>query len=272
MGYHEVGHEADCLPLGREPRITIKVPDVELDHLPGAPLKVAIAQVRFAPVFAIERRSDVAAFQERLGDRYVALEATSSESQFSTRGAATPQPPGPDPEVVWRFERLERDWTISLSSTSLALEAVHYLDFDDFAGELSTIVEGLNEVFKPQREVRLGLRYVNHIDDKRLQKDGIRYFLNERLISPVGADLGDDLLGSLAELRFREQEGTLVIRHGLIEPARYLIDFDRFNAEERDFDHGSVVERIKGFHRLIEPLFVWSISDRYLKELQGATR
>jgi uncharacterized protein (TIGR04255 family) len=223
-------------------------------------------------VFAIERRPDVAAFQERLGERYVALEATSSEAQLSGRGAETPQPPGPDPEVVWRFERLERDWTISLSSTSLALEAVHYLDFDDFAGELSAIVEALNEVFKPQREVRLGLRYVNHIDDERLREEGIRPFLNEQLISPVGGDLGGDLLGSLAELRFREHEGTLVIRHGLVEPASYLIDFDRFNTEERDFDHGSVVERIKQFHRLIEPLFVWSISERYLDELRGGAR
>jgi uncharacterized protein (TIGR04255 family) len=224
-------------------------------------------------VFAIERRPDVAAFQERLGERYVALEATSSESQFSARGAETPQSPGPDPEIVWRFERLARDWTISLSSTSLALEAAHYHDFDDFAGELSAIVEALDEVFKPRREVRLGLRYVNHIDDERLREDGIRYFLKEQLISPVGTpELGDDLVGSLAELRFREPEGTLAIRHGLIEPARYLIDFDRFNAEERDFDSDSVVERIQKFHRLIEPLFAWSISERYLEELRGRAR
>jgi uncharacterized protein (TIGR04255 family) len=253
-------------------RIAIKVPDVELEHLPKAPLKFAIAQVRFAPVFAIERREQVAAFQELLGDRYIALESTPPKPRIAAVGAATPQPAGADPETVWQFRRPEHRWTISLSSTSLALEAVKYRDFDDFAAELSTIVKALHEVFEPKHEVRLGLRYVNHIEDERLQKRGVLFFLNEQLAAPIGADLGNDLIGSLAELRFRERGGTLAIRHGLIEPTRYLLDFDRFNAEERDFAPDSVVKRVKRFHDLIERLFVWSISERYLKELRRAAR
>lgn len=213
----------------------------------------------------------MASFQERLGERYVALEAEAPRPQIGL-GAVTPQPPGGDPETVWRFRRSEPGWTISLSSTSLALEAVEYLDFDDFAAELSEVVRALDEVFAPRVEVRLGLRYVNRIADERLRKRGVAFFVNEQLASPVGADLGNDLVGSLAELRFREGGGTLAIRHGLIEPARYLLDFDRFSAEERDFAPSSIIERVKRFHGLIERLFVWSIADRYMKELRRSTR
>lgn len=219
----------------------------------------------------MERREGVAGFQARLGDRYIAQEPAPS-APVVARGAATPEAPAPGQETVWRFQRPQGDWTVSLSSTSLALEAVRYLDFNDFARELSSIVKALHEEFEPKREVRLGLRYVNRIEDRRLEKRGIGFFVNEQLAAPVGEDLGSDLLGSLAELRFRERGGTLAIRHGLIEPAQYLLDFDRFGAEERDFSPGSIVERVKRFHGLIERLFVWSISARYLKELRRGGR
>lgn len=230
-----------------------------------------IAQVRYAPVFAIERRAEVAGFQALLGDAYVARQPAPSRPIMASP-AATPQPPGADPETIWRFERPEGDWTISLSSTSLALEAIRYLDFDDFAAELSRIVRALHDAFAPRHEVRLGLRYVNRIEDARLEKRGITFFLHEGLAAPVGGELGNDLLGSLAELRFRERGGMLAIRHGLIEPTQYLLDFDRFSTEEREFAPGSIVERIKRFHSLIERLFVWSISPRYLKELKRGSR
>ncbi len=259
-------------PIGKgRNRIAIKIPEVELEHLPTAPLRRVIAQVRFAPVFAIEKRAEVADFQAGLADRYLAQTPEAPQTTMA-RGAMTPQPPGGDPETVWRFRNPERDWTISLSSTSLALEATRYLNFDDFAGELSEIVKALANTFEPKREVRLGLRYVNRIEDKRLQRRGVPLFLNEQLATPVGGDLGSDLLGSLAELRFRERGGTLAIRHGLIEPTRYLLDFDRFSAEEREFVPSSVVRRVKRFHGLIERLFVWSITDRYMKELRRSAR
>lgn len=242
-----------------------------MEHLPQAPLKLVIAQVRFAPEYAIERREEVAGFQTRLGDRYLAKESASPKP-VAAGWAMTPQPPGADPETVWRFQDPERDWTISLSSTSLALEAVHYLDFDDFARELSRIVKSLDEQFAPRREVRLGLRYVNRIEDERLQKRGVGFFIGEELASPVGGELGKDLLGSLAELRFRERGGTLAIRHGLIEPTQYLLDFDRFSGEEQDFAPASIVTRVKRFHSLIERLFVWSVSERYLNELRRSAR
>jgi uncharacterized protein (TIGR04255 family) len=248
--------------VARRSAIPIKIPNVELGHLPKAPLRWAIAQVRFAPVLAVEDPAVVARFEASLSDAYAAMEPLKAE------GVAG----GPAGETIWLFRDPERQWTVSLTRASLALEAVTYLDFDHFAGELATVLRNFDKVFEPRTEVRLGVRYVNRIEDDRLEKRGIEFFINEKLAGPVGGELGSDLVGSRCELRFRERSGHVAIHHGLIEPSTYLLDFDHFSEGERDFVPRTIVERVKRFHGLIERLFVWSISDRYLKELQGARR
>ena len=226
-------------------------------------MKLAIAQVRFAPVYAVEQIVAVAEFQKRLGEHYVAQDAPRAVGA-GVVGAAG--------ESTWLFRDGERGWTISLTPSSLGLEAITYVDFDDFAAELSKVLRTLEAVFEPRIEVRLGVRYINRIEDDRLQKRGIDFFVNEQLASPVGADLGTDLQHSLCELRFRERGGWMAIRHGLVESSTYLLDFDHFTEGERDFVPKTIVTRVKRFHSLIERLFVWSLSERYLKELKGGDR
>lgn len=201
-----------------------------------------------------------------------------AETPITPRSAATlgptplPARSAPSQETVWPFRNRERDWTVSLSSTSLALEAGLYLDFDDFAAELERILGALHDVFAPRQELRLGLRYINRIEDEQLKKRGISFFINEELARPVGGPLGSNLISSISELRFRERESTVVVRHGLIEEAAYLLDFDHFSDERRDFDPEAIVRRIQKFHALIERVFVWSLSDRYLKQLRKGNR
>jgi uncharacterized protein (TIGR04255 family) len=224
--------------------------------------------VRFAPVFAIERREEVAKFQEKLDPHYVAQDPLAPQYGGGIGSGTAPTRPAPSQESVWPFQDPEREWTVSLSSTSLALEAVQYLDFDDFAAELDAILASLHEVFAPRQEMRLGLRYINRIEDQRLEKRGISFFINDELATPVGGTLGQALLRSYCELRFRERASIIVLRHGLIEPSHYLLDLDHFCDEVRKFEPKSIVKRVRKYHELIERLFVWSLSDRYLKELR----
>lgn len=200
----------------------------------------------------------MAEFQARLGRRYL-LQSPPGEPGSGSAGG----------DSIHLFRDPERDWTVSLTSDSLGLEAKTYHDFEDFAGELDRVLGNAAEIFAPQTEVRLGVRYVNRIEDERLQKRGIEFFIRQELASPVGSELGDELAQSLCQLRFRERGTWLAIRHGLVEPDAYLLDFDNFVEGERDFDPAGIVKRVNESHDLIERLFVWSISERYLKELQG---
>lgn len=211
--------------------------------------------MRFAPIYALEQPAAIAEFQECLGRKYVAQEGTVSSA--GSTGS------------TWLFRDSERGWTVSITSTSLGLEAQTYVDFDDFVGEFKQVLRDLEAVFAPQTEVRLGVRYINHIEDERLPKRGISFFVNEQLAGPVGQDLGNELQHSLCELRFRERDTWVALRHGLIDPTTYLLDFDHFVEGERDFSPPEIVKRVNRFHGLIERLFVWSLSERYLKELKG---
>jgi uncharacterized protein (TIGR04255 family) len=177
------------------------------------------------------------------------------------------------PELVWPFEDRDRGWSVSLSSTSLALEASTYDDFDDFLAEFQSVLSALIATFNPRECSRLGLRYINEITDERLREsDGLLELLRRELVSPVGTELGSDLVGSLCELRFREALGTLVLRHGLIRADTYLLDYDYFKEESDAFDGEIVTKAIETFHDVIERLFVWCLSDAFLSELKERKR
>jgi uncharacterized protein (TIGR04255 family) len=221
-------------------------------------LELALAQVRFAPIFAIKEPARMAEFQSRLGRRYL-LQSPVGDPEAASAADAP----------IHLFRDQDRAWTVSLSSDSLGLEAKTYHDFDDFAAELARILDDAAEIFEPQTEVRLGVRYVNRIEDERLRKRGIQFFVRPELASPVGSELGSELAHSLCQLRFRERGTWLAIRHGLIEPSVYLLDFDNFVEGERDFEPAQIVKRVNEYHGLIERLFVWSLSDRYRSELEG---
>lgn len=116
------------------------------------PRKVAIAQVRFAPVHAVEKRGRVADFQERLAPGYVARDPQVAQA-ITIQFGPSPPPAASSvlaPELVWPFEDHERGWSVSLSSSSLALEASAYDDFDGLLEEFRAVVTALVETFAPR--------------------------------------------------------------------------------------------------------------------------
>jgi uncharacterized protein (TIGR04255 family) len=248
----------------------IDVPKRALDHLDSAPLRVAVAQVRYSPVHAVEKRELVADFESRLDDRYVAQDAQTSQTLTIQIGAG-PAPAGAPPpavvDTVWPFRDDTRGYSVSLGNSSLAVEADStYHDFPQFLDEFSAAVRACAEIFQPKRQLRLGLRYINEVNDERLRED-VRMIISPELVAPVGSVVQGGLVRSLAELRVAESLGIFVVRHGLVDDTTYLLDFDYFSEAQRELDPQRVIETVKRFHDLIEPFFIWSLSERYLAEL-----
>jgi uncharacterized protein (TIGR04255 family) len=247
-----------------------KLPVVQLPHLPASPVRLVIAQVQYRPVLAIEDPTEVAAFQKLLADDYdlaakqiaPVLRVLVGQQELAESELPT--------ETVWRFEGRDRPWVISLSSSSFGLEASSYDTFDSFAGEFNRILDALVETFEPRRSTRLGLRYINEVQDARVTGSRLAELFRRELLGPIGEDLGYDLTTSLAELRFAQPDGLFVIRHGLVQPETYLLDFDYFVEEEADFSTAGVKQRVSGYHTQIESLFVWTLNPKYLDELKEA--
>jgi uncharacterized protein (TIGR04255 family) len=257
----------------------VKVPKASLEHLESAPVKVALVQVRYSPLHAVAKRDLVADFESRLPDDYVAQPAQVGHAITVQIGSGPPAPPLPvagpaipatDVDTVWPFRDETRGYVVSLGNSSLAVQVdSSYHDFPSFLQQFRAAVMACTEIFQPKREIRLGLRYVNAIEDRRLRRD-VRTIVNPELVSPVGTGIQGGLLGSFAELRVRENLGTFAVRHGLVEDAStYLLDFDYFSEKERDFNGDRVIKSVEGFHELIERVFVWSLNPDYLAELKS---
>jgi uncharacterized protein (TIGR04255 family) len=253
----------------------IRVPKATLSHLESAPLKVAVAQVRYSPVHSVGNRELVSEFESNLDRRYVPENPQAAQSFTIQIGPGAPTAsaaPSAAADIVWPFKDDARGYAVSLGHSSIAVEAgPRYHDFPQFLEEFSSAVHACADVFHPKRQMRLGLRYVNEIADARL-RDDIRTIINPKLVVPVGTAVRGGLQRSFGELRVEESLGTVVIRHGLVEDTTYLLDFDYFSVLERDFEPSRLIETVKGFHNLIEPLFVWTLTPGYLGELKKKRR
>ena len=221
---------------------------------------------------AVEKPERVADFEALLPDSYVAHPRQISQGFSFQVGGGVEGSPLPIPaETMWPFRDEERGWALSLSSSSIGLESIErYQHFPTFLSELEAVLTALVQTFSPKFRTRIGLRYVNQIEDSALlHGGGLRRFLNPELISPIGGAFGDDLVAGLSEMRFAEKDGTFVVRHGLVTPTAYLLDFDYFHEEEVGFDLAETKSRVSRFHDLIERVFVWSLSEPYVARLQG---
>jgi uncharacterized protein (TIGR04255 family) len=245
----------------------------DLPHLPGAPLRLAIIQVRYRPVLGIEDSARVDRFRERLGDAYELLDRqTTSVVRVFVGDQQVEQPPTAPSETLWRFQATDSTWTVALTPTSLGFEATTYTDFNEFAAEFERVLGALAEVFSPRTQTRIGVRYINEINDERAAGPTLRSLLRDELVTPVATELGTDVISTLSDLRFRQPDGLFVLRHGLVQEMTYLLDFDYFNEEEVPFDVPAVRQRLRDYHGVTESVFVWSLQPEYLAELRDGAQ
>src|ERR1700694_86041 len=239
-----------------------------LEHLSRAPLQLAVVQVRYVPILKIEQGAEVARFQEALGGDYeLAGKDTTSVVRVFVGDESIEHPQPPTAETLWRFAHVSGDLTIALSPSALGFEATQYQDFVSFADEYHRVVEALATIFQPQKQRRIGVRYINEIRDARVTGERIAELVNAVWIAPVmNEDLGHDVAGSLSEWRFQQPDGLLVVRNGIVEAEAYLLDFDYFAEEAVTFDPAEIRKRVASYHEVIESLFVWSLTPGYLDE------
>jgi uncharacterized protein (TIGR04255 family) len=248
------------------------LPDVELGHLTKSPLQVAVIQLRFRPILAIDAADRVAPFQEHLAGLNPALELYEQgelrQIAFQIGPAGVQQSAAPR-ETVWKFATSSNSLRLDLTRTQLSLEATSYDDFDSFEATFEQAFAGFEPTFGLPRVTRIGVRYVNHVPDERLDGDTLAEVISPELLGPIGSSkLGCDVLGSTTALRFQEPEFAVTIQHGLVEPGQYLLDFDCYAEPADGFDIGSIGASIRSFHQTIEKLFCWSVTPSFLEELK----
>jgi uncharacterized protein (TIGR04255 family) len=235
-------------------------------------LKQVICQVRHPYQHRYQDPAYLASFQSRLGDRFPRTAKQTQVALLIGPGGVVPAPAGPpfSGAEFWRFTDISGQWVVSVAPDFVSLEVVDfaYTRFEEFVDRLVPVLEALLEQGVSVRE-RLGFRFVNEIrhPDATLPADW-RQFINERMLGLVaGGELGDDIIHALQEIRLRQPDGVIVIRHGYIGPEPtagkpvYSLDLDYFNETVASLNLEDTKAEVTKFHDVLKDLFETSITD-----------
>lgn len=239
--------------------------------LAASPLRLALVQARTPPVLAFERAEAVERLLQALDGRWTVTDRQSNREVAVQIGPGGVREDAAAPELVWVLSSEDGRTRAAVSSSSVAVESDSYDRWDLFRGHIRDVLTAVAGTVAPKRCVRLGVRYVNEIDVSRAEGNPAQMAeqLNDALLAPALA-FARPLLGSLAELRVGEDDGAVfVLRHGLVNPATYLLDFDAYIESDEDFDAELLAERVERFHDRIESVFAWSLTDAYLEALRS---
>jgi uncharacterized protein (TIGR04255 family) len=233
------------------------------------PLTEVICQVRFSRVLRLE--SDLpAAFQDAVRGRYPDLRELQT-IRIPDEVARALGPLAPTPGRVFEFVNKTNTSKIGLTSNFLAISTTAYKRWEDFAQELFTALDLLDQVYQISEYTRVGLRYRNTVDPVALGLGDSRW----------DALLRKELLGELLDPRYYEatihaarelvlalgyDDARVRIVHGLVaaetekpSPRLYQIDSDFFR--ETGTERKDAADTLDRFHREAGRLFRWCITE-----------
>ena len=205
-----------------------QLPSVEHKVYARNPLIAVIVDLRFQPILRIQRGVDD--FQDAVRPRFAGYQPSKAQT-------VQMQPFGPirvEDETIHRF--LGDNYAISLTNQALTLEMHAHVSRDSSFDLFEFGLRALEQLFKPIMPVRLGLRYINHIDAARISDElgravDWRELVSAAFITPPSGLVHSDARFT-AQVNAPRDPGALTIQYGLVadpqgKPA-YRLDIDRY--------------------------------------------
>jgi len=181
----------------------------------------------------------------------------------------------------WRFHSKDRLRTLCFSESYLWIEEKAYSRYGQLRADLQDVITALQETGEQLQPARLGLRYVNVIDDDLRTTDEWRGLIDPRALAVLeilDAEERSDLSEFVTTLDLTRDLCRIRMRAGQHNPSRpakapggrtqFSIDIDAFST---DIDATRAVpETLDLFHKEIQGLFERLITQR-LREMLLAT-
>lgn len=253
------------------------IPSVPLSR---SPLTLVVAQVRFPLVTSIGDESFIGPFQERIRATYRDLRRE-EETQVLLGPDGVQTAKG---SVVWRFSDHPDGWELALAPEFLALATNNYSHRRDFLERLSDVLQALEEWLSLPRIRRLGVRYIDRIQEpEHLERLG--ELLRREVLGPHQVQRPNEvsLHNLLTDCDYRFTDGSaLHARWGLLDPRTsfdpaiapvdtpsWVLDLDASHGET-DFDVAAIADQAQHFTDRIYRYFRWAVSDEFLKTFGAA--
>jgi len=212
-----------------------------------SPLVRVVAQVRFSSVLRIDTKDGIAAFQDYIRADYPLFESVAAQQMQLDIGANGPVMRSV-PSTVLRFSDAERTIQLSLTTDTATLEATTYEGRGRFLARLAKILARVEGEFAPGLVLRIGMRYVNRIeDDTALIR--LPELVASNLIGVAQPELRAFVSQVLSEASIEVEEGRLLLRWGVLPPnatidpfllvpvnrSTWVFDVDVFSEKQRAF-------------------------------------
>lgn len=243
------------------PSGNLKVPNVERVEYERNFIQLAVCELKFPTVLEFETECP-RDFQKALRKEYPHLEQGTRIELLPAGGRSG--------EKRYIFRSMDRDWSVTLRSSAVALETAAYRNFEDFLLRLQKVVEKIEPLIDTDFFTRVGLRYVNVIP---VDGDPTGW-INPDLVKPLISDVFGKPAKYWQQISGTTDNGHLNINHGLQEdeePDRrsYVLDFD-FYRELVGIKE--LEDLLKSFNRQNFNLFRWAVESKAIDFLGQATK
>lgn len=247
------------------------IPSIPLSR---SPLTFVVVQVRFPLVASISDESFIGPFQEKIRGTYGDLRRE-DEAQILLGPDGVQSAKG---GVVWRFSDGADGWEVALAPEFVALATNHYTNREDFLSRLGQLIGALDEWLRPPKVRRLGVRYIDRVDEQdHLQR--LSELLRPEILGPRNVPRPEavTLNNVLTDCDYRfSDESVLRARWGFLGPrttfdpaiapvesASWVLDLDASHGE-RDFDVAAIADQVQLFTDRIYRYFRWAVTDDFL--------
>lgn len=241
------------------------------EHLPSAPLELAVWQLQFAEPAAVHDPAIGTGIATALADDGAGsfqLTRLTSQTIFSFAPGQPPQAPEqPEPDG-WQLRRAQL--VVNVTRSYVSVETTAYEGWAQFRQTVGLLCRGLTEMAgELPGEQRLGLRYVDRITLPGVQQPADW----KGLIAPWLAatfsheQLGEAVLATAGQIELRvDDDAQATLRHRAFPDFErrgrqtMMLDFDTFRQGYRIFDADSVLEASDRFNDVTHRLFEASIT------------
>lgn len=256
----------------------LRLPEPRDVLLPRSPLTLVVCQVRHDRILAVADPRTALGIQKRLGGRYTQMdEWRSMAATVTLAGGGPPQVTHDQGPSGWQMKSDDGAWTVTLQPESFSLETSSYVDWADFRERLQTLTDALAEAYNPTLEVRVGLRYVDEIDDPVVTSPvGWRGHIRDELLGPLAhPEFGPSVRALMQQVDFDAGDGYRVtLRHGTNPTPgnanlTYVLDHDCYRQAARAFAASDVMSCLDDLHRVALQVFQSAITPELFRYLEG---
>lgn len=249
--------------------------------LAKAPLERVIAQVQFSHIIDIDNAGSIGPFQNIIRGEYPHLNIA-AEQIIQIQQGPMGQSMTPKQRPVYTFHDVHRNWRITLTSESLALDVKKYTSRHDFLKRWSEVLKALGAQFSPF-VVGLGMRYIDRIKDSEFAR--VNDLIKEVYLGPLFPKFVDQVQHMISETVLRAEEGNLLLRLGklpsggtfdpnVLEPVNgesFIVDIDVSQGIQMKFEQPEIDAKFRKFAERAYTMFRDIVTEEFDRVYGGST-